>query len=269
MQTDRQGPGLRGRTALVTAASQGIGKAIALELRRRGAHVIVASKDPGRLLLAEQELLRLEGDARVSSRVMDLLDEGAVRTGIEAVLAQQGQIDILVTNSGGLGHRPVMDATNEDWERALTNKFRSLLWLVSGVVPAMRRAGSGVILNVGSIYSKEPKNGYALTNSVRLMATGFLKALSDDLAPHGIRVNQMLCGFVETDRLRSHFEDVARLRGVEYAEAVRSTLADVPMGRFAQPVEIARVAAFLVSDDASYMTGQGVVIDGGMIRTAL
>ena len=128
---------------------------------------------------------------------------------------------------------------------------------------------SGQILLIGSIYTKEPKFGYLLTNSARLLTTAYLKSLSDSVAHYGIRVNQILCGYVATERLLSHFKEMSAIKKINESELKNTIIKDIPMGRFAYPEEIANVANFLVSDTSSYITGQSIVVDGGMIRSAL
>lgn len=268
-QLDRTNQVHQLKTAFVAASSQGIGKAIALELCHRGAHVIISSRDPIHLQQAKEEILEIDGSALISTQPIDILDEQQIVEGLQSVINSHGAIDILIANSGGFGHSTMLDAQMEDWEKALTSKFRSLFWLIKAVLPGMRTRQKGVILNIGSVYSKEPHNGYLLTNSVRLMSTAYLKSLSDELAPQGIRVNQILCGYIATDRVKGHFNDIAALKGITYDEAAQNALSAIPLNRFGLPSEVAKAAAFLVSDDASYITGQSIVVDGGVIRTAL
>jgi 3-oxoacyl-[acyl-carrier protein] reductase len=260
---------MNGRTALVVAASKGIGKAIAAELCSRGARVMITSRSAENLTKAKSSILAQNKDGEVHCRVMDLDNEEATKAMLVQAVNELGTIDFLVANSTSFGLSSVGELVRQDWDRALTAKWWSLYWLVEAVVPVMRKHNGGVILNVGSIYSKEPQNGYGISNSVRLLASAFLKSLSDDLAPSGIRVNQLLCGYVHTERLGSYFEDLGRRQGKSSDQAIADVTKNIPMKRFAKPEEIARVAAFLLSDDASYITGQSLAVDGGLIRTAL
>ena len=239
--------GLSGAVAFVAASSQGIGKAVALELRLRGANIVLTSRNDANLARAESELSSIPGAGRICSRVVDLNVEQSVSDGIAFTLQEFGKINILVGNSGGFGHRALLGCKSEDWEAAITSKFRSLLWLTQAALPGMQAERSGSIVNIGSIYSKETHNGYLLTNSVRLLASAFLKSLSDECAPHGIRVNQVLCGYVATDRVKSHFSDIARIENISEQRAMEEALRKIPMRRFADPAEAAKAVAFLAA----------------------
>jgi len=260
---------MHNKVAFVAAASKGIGFAIANELCSRGLSVVIASRSADNLRHASSTIQGVQPKALIDCCIMDLEDEHSVRSGLENVIRKFGRLDVLVTNSGGLGHGAVSDFDASRWIQALTNKWWSLFWMLSVAVPVMREKSHGAVLNIGSIYSKEPHNGYLLSNSVRLLSSAFLKSLSDEVAADGIRVNQLLCGFVYTERLASHFRDVARLRSITSDAAEAATKNSIPMKRFADPAEIGKTAAFLLSDDASYITGQSLVVDGGLIRTAL
>lgn len=261
-------PSLSGHVAFVAASSQGIGKAVALELRARGADIVISSRSDVNLQKTESDLKGIPGHGRICRCVVDLEAEASVTSGIEFTIKEFGKIDILIGNSGGFGHRHILGCTTSDWEAAITNKFRSLLWLTQAALPTMQSKGSGVIVNIGSAYSKEPHNGYLLTNSVRLLASAFLKSLADECAPHGIRVNQVLCGYVATDRVKAHFSDIAKLKKISEPLAMKEALEKIPLRRFADPSEIAKAVAFLVGSEASYITGHSLVCDGGLIRTA-
>lgn len=260
---------MNGKTALVVAASKGIGKAIATELCSRSVRVIITSRNADNQAKAKADILARHKDAEVHCRVMDLEDEDGTRGVLAKLENEFGTIDFLVANSSTFKVSSVGDLVRADWNTALTAKWWSLYWLVEALVPVMRRNNGGVILNVGSIYSKEPQNGYGISNSVRLFASAFLKSLSDDLAPAGIRVNQLLCGYVLTERLGSYFQELGKRQSKTADDTMADITRNIPMKRFAKPEEIGKVAAFLLSDDASYITGQSLVVDGGLIRTAL
>jgi len=257
-----------GRVAFVAAASRGLGFAIATELLHEGAKVAICARNSESLRKAEDILEKIRGREFIRSYNVDLHDKQAIRAAIQATNEELGNIDVLVANSGPGSHKNVNEASDLDWENVLTNKFRSLRWLIDDTLPDMIKNNNGSIINIGSIYSKEPYNSYGLVNAVRVLASAYLKTLSDDIAPKGIRVNQLLCGYAETERLKDHFSEISKMRNIDQSNMLELTMQRIPIGRFANPTEIARAAVFLLSDDASYITGHSLAIDGGIIRTA-
>ena len=245
--------GLEGRVALVTGASKGIGRGIAAELAAEGARVAISSHSPERIEATAREIgaLGLVHDAA------DVDSAGAV---VAAVEDRLGPIDILVCNTGGPPGGPdALGFAREQWEKAYTTLVLDPMALIEAVVPGMRSRGFGRVLNVVSAGVREPIPNLMLSNAHRVSMINAFKTLSRQLAPDGITFNSVLPGRIDTDRL-------AELYGSREA-AVAVAEQEVPAGRLGTVEEFAAVAVFLCSARASYVTGETVVIDGGMTRS--
>ncbi len=245
--------GLDGRVALVMGASAGIGKAIAAALAREGARVAMASRSAERIEAAVAEV----GGARAF--VADTADgERLERLPEEVGAALGGPVEILVLNTGGPPPGGSLDHGAEEWEAAWRSLVLAPRILAGAALPAMRAAGWGRILNVGSSTTIEPIQALNLSNSHRMATVGFLKTLAREVAADGVTVNTVATGRFATDRLKSvGFSEEA------LAEQVR---AEVPAGRLGRPEEYGDLVAFLCSERAAYLTGTVIPLDGGMLR---
>ncbi len=260
--------GIADRVALVAASSRGLGRAVATELGREGARLIICARGESGLRDAQEAIARETG-ASVVAVPADLSDERAaaevVRAGIEAF----GQIDILVTNAGG---PPAGSFEQHDlavWDAAIRLNLRSALALTYGVLPGMKERRWGRILNITSIAVKQPVDNLILSNSVRAAVTGFARTLANEVAPYGVTVNNLLPGYTRTQRVEELAERMAQQQGKTPAQIVGTWESQIPMGRLGSPEEFATVAAFLVSARASYVTGTSIQVDGGWIRSLL
>jgi 3-oxoacyl-[acyl-carrier protein] reductase len=247
--------GLRGRTALVMGASQGIGRGIAEVLAREGARVAIGSRSQERL---EEAAAAIEGDA--FPFVADATDLDRLAELPAEVEAALGPIDILIANTGGppLGESLMHEL--DDWQLAYSSLVLAPRVLAGAVVPGMQERGWGRIVNVGSTTTREPIHGLTLSNSHRMAAVGFLKTLSREVAADGITVNTVATGRFATERLASNYGSM------EAAEAAAQR--DVPTGRLGQPSEYGDLVAFLCSERAAYITGATIPIDGGLLHSA-
>jgi 3-oxoacyl-[acyl-carrier protein] reductase len=260
--------GIADRVALVAASSKGLGRAVAAELAREGVRLILCARGEAGLKEAQQSIAKETG-ASVMTVPVDLSDDRAaadvVRAGIEAF----GQIDILVTNAGGPPAGPFEQHDLDVWDAAIRLNFRSALALTYGVLPGMKERRWGRILNITSIAVKQPVDNLILSNSVRAAVTGFARTLANEVAPFGVTVNNLLPGYTRTQRVEELAERMAQQQGRKPAEIIGTWESQIPMGRLGSPEEFAALAAFIVSERASYLTGTSIQVDGGWIRSLL
>ena len=179
------------------------------------------------------------------------------------------KIDILVTNTGGPPPGPFESHSVEDWSNAVQQNLDSVLNLTRAVLPGMREAGWGRIINITSVAVKQPIDGLILSNAVRAAVTGFAKTLANEVASSGITVNNVMPGFTRTERLDGLAENISETQGITVEEAFARWEAQSPMGRIGEPREFAALVAFLASDRASYITGTSIPVDGGFIQGLL
>ena len=251
---------LEGRRALVCGASRGIGKAIAGVLAEMGAELILVARDAGALAGVAEALPG--GSAKHAVRVLDLLDSGAVKSCFGEIAAE-GPVHVLVNNTGGPAAGTAYDAKPEDYERAFRQHVVAAQLAVQALVPGMRKAGYGRIINITSTSVKEPIPGLGVSNTIRAAVASWAKTLSRELASQGITVNNVLPGFTSTERLDYLFQQRAQHSGNKVEEIERAAIAQVPAGRFARPEEIAWAVGFLASPQAAYISGINVPVDGG------
>lgn len=257
--------GLSGRTALVTAASKGLGLATAVELAREGAQVMINSHDPRNLEAALAAIHSQAGDgALVAKHAADLTDEGAVGGLVEATVDRFGGLDILVTNNGGPPAGTLESTDLQAWRAGLETTLMSAVHLVRAALPHLKLSDAASVLTVTSVSVKQPVTGLFLSNVIRPAVVGLTKAIAQELArDHGIRANSILPGWTATERVGYILEQRAQSDGTTpEAEAAKIT-AHIPLGRMAEPAEFGRVAAFLVSPAASYLNGAMIQLDGG------
>jgi 3-oxoacyl-[acyl-carrier protein] reductase len=245
--------GIEGRTALVMAASRGIGKGIATALAREGARVAISSRSEEALRATAEEI-----GTEVRAFPADTADLERLRRLPGEVADELGPVEILVANTGGPPGGGTLDNSLEEWQEA----FRSLVLaprvLIEEVLPGMRERHWGRIVNVSSSSIREPIPGLALSNSNRMAALGLLNTLSDELAGDGITVNTVATGMFATERLADTRGSLDAAREVARRQ--------VPAGRLGEPSEYGDLVAFLCSQRAAYLTGAVIPLDGGMVR---
>jgi 3-oxoacyl-[acyl-carrier protein] reductase len=260
--------GLEGRVALVAAASKGLGRAIAEELAREGARLMICARGEEALMQARAAIEDDTG-AQVLAEPADVSSPADVVRVVEACAAALGPVDILVTNAGGPPAGPFESHSPEAWRDAVALNLESTVNLCRAVLPAMKERRWGRILNVTSIAVKQPVENLILSNSVRAAVTGFARTLANEVAPYGVTVNNLMPGYTRTERLEELAERNAQLRGSDPAEERSRWEREIPMGRLGEPREFAALAAFLASERASYITAQSIAVDGGWIRSLL
>jgi 3-oxoacyl-[acyl-carrier protein] reductase len=259
--------GIRNKTALVAASSKGLGRAIAEELAAEGANLILCARGEEALAQARDDLIA--GGARVHAEPADLSEPGDIDRVVAEGRAAFGSIDILITNTGGPPAGPFESHSAEVWQQAVRQNLDSVVNLVRAVLPDMKKQGWGRIVNVTSLAVKQPVDGLILSNSLRAAVTGFARTLANEVAAHGITVNNAMPGYTRTDRLGQLAEKIGSDSGMSPDEAMARWEKDIPMGRVGEPREFAALVAFLASERASYITGSSIAVDGGCIRSLL
>ncbi len=257
---------LGGKVALVAAASRGLGRAVAEELAEEGASLVLCARGEERLRQTCDEI-RQKSDVTVLGVSADLSKAEDVERLIREAMEQFGRIDILVTNSGGPPAAAFENLTRESWQEATALLLTSVLDLTRLVLPQMKARQWGRILNITSIAAKQPVGNLILSNSLRAAVTGFAKTLADEVAPFGITVNNIMPGYTRTERVEQLADTIAEKEGITSTEAKARWETEIPMKRLGEPREFAALAAFLVSERASYITGSSIAVDGGWIRS--
>ena len=257
--------GLKDKVALVTAASKGIGRAVATELAREGARVVISSRDEATLVQTANEIGEETG-ATVEHRACDLTSSSQIDALMVHATDRLGGIDVLVNNTGGPPTGNFADLDDDAWDLAFRQIILSLVRCVRGVLPSMRERGGGRIVNVASSSIKQPIDNLLLSNTFRAGLAGLAKSLSVELAPDNILVNTLGPGRILTGRTESVDAGQAKSQGLSVEEVREQFETRIPLGRYGTPEEFARVAAFLASPANGYVTGQAILVDGGMVR---
>lgn len=248
--------GIKNKVALVLASSKGLGKAVAIELAKEGARVIICGTDANALAATEAEIQTIS-NGNVISFVCDITDEGQRKRLVDQSVKAFGDIEILVTNTGGPAAGGFEQFNIDDWKNLYNLLFLSAVDIIKQVLPGMKKKKYGRILTITSITVKQPVDNLISSNAVRTSLVGLVKSLSNEVAAHGITVNNLLPGYTDTNRLKQLVEKNPKVNEVKET---------IPMKRFGKPEEFAAAAAFLVSERASYITGQSLAVDGGWIK---
>ncbi len=260
--------GLKGKVALVAGASKGLGFAVARALAAEGASVSISSRDEKAITDAAGRIERDTG-SRVVAMPVDVRDKDAIDRWISHSADTLGGIDALMTNSGGPPAGPAVSFDDKAWQDAADLLLFSVLRMVRGAVPHMQKRGGGAILVSTSSSVKEPIPNLGLSTVLRASVSALAKTLSLELAAQKIRVNQIIPGRIDTDRVRQLDDINAKKQGITFEAAKSKAEAAIPLGRYGNIDEFGRIGAFLLSDAASYMTGATVQVDGGQIRSVL
>ncbi len=257
--------GLTGKVALVTAASKGLGKGIALHLAQEGAEVVINSRSEEALRAAAREIAAASGrePLAVAGSVGDATTAERL---VSAAVERFGRLDILVNNAGGPPPGQFDDLNDEQWQAAVDLLLLSTVRLTRAALPRMRERGWGRIINSTSVSVKQPITGLLLSNAVRTAVIGLAKTLAQEVARDGITVNNLLPGSIYTGRIEQLNEATARRTGKPVEEVRRAAEDDIPVGRYGRVEEYAAAAAFLASEQASYITGVSLLVDGGVYR---
>jgi 3-oxoacyl-[acyl-carrier protein] reductase len=253
---------LKSRRALVCGSTQGIGRAAAIELARLGAEVTLAARDEVRLKAVAAELPRDHGQKH-NIVAADFADPEKVAAAVRTVLDPARPYVILVNNTGGPAGGPAIDAAPDAYLAAFRMHVLSNQVLAQALVPGMKAAKFGRIINIISTSVKAPIPNLGVSNTIRAAVANWAKTLAGELAPFGITVNNVLPGFTDTARLESLFKARAEKSGKTYEDVLKEAIASIPAGRLGKAEEIAAAVAFLASPAAAYINGINVPVDGG------
>jgi 3-oxoacyl-[acyl-carrier protein] reductase len=258
---------LAGRVALVNAAGQGIGRGTAEALAAAGARLVVAALNADAITSLADDLAARHG-IDVVGMVGDVTLPGTAQALVEAAVQRFGGLDILVNNSGGPPRGKFADFDDEAWQGAFDLLLLSVVRMVRAALPFLRAsAHGGRIVTVASTSVKQPITNLILSNSLRAGVAGLSKTLADELAPDGITVNLVCPGSILTDRLRGGFRERAAAEGIGVDELAASEAGrSVPLGRLGTPADLGNLICYLCSDAGSYITGQVIAVDGGLLR---
>jgi 3-oxoacyl-[acyl-carrier protein] reductase len=257
--------GVRGKVALVAAASQGMGRAAAFALAREGCKVALCARNEGPLQ-ATVKAVRKETGAEVLGITADVARAEDVATFVNGAVQTFGGVDLLVANAGGPPTGRFEALTEEQWSRAYDLTLQSSVRLVRSSLPSMKDRGGGAIVAITSISVKQPIENLLLSNAMRAAVVGLVKTLARELGPSRIRVNAVAPGWIATDRLTEVTKSRAEREGKTLAVAMAEDAKEIPLGRIGEPQEVADLIVFLLSDRASYLTGNVIQIDGGLYR---
>jgi len=260
--------GLEGKVALVAAASKGLGRAVAETLAAEGAAVAICARGE-EALAATRDAIARAARAPVHAVAGDVSRAADLERVVRSTLERFGRIDVLVTNAGGPPSGTFESHDWSAWQGAVELTLRSAVELTRAVLPGMRQRRWGRVIHLTSIAVKQPVEGLMLSNSIRAAVTGFSRTLANEVAAEGITVNAILSGFMATDRVVELNRATAARENVPVVEIERRVLGQIPARRIGEPRELAALAAFLASDQAAYITGQSIAVDGGWIRGLL
>jgi len=259
--------GLKGKVAMVGGASRGLGYAVAEALAREGAHVSISSTTQASIEDAAKRIS--SGGAQVLAMPVDVRNGDQIAAWGQKTIEKFGGVDILFTNAGGPPSGPAVSFDDAAWQNAIDLLLLSTIRMVRAAVPSMKQRGGGSILMSTSASVKEPIPNLGLSTVLRASVSALAKTLALELAADKIRVNQIIPGRIDTDRVKQLDEIAGKKQGITADQAKAKSMATIPMGRYGEAPEYGRVAAFLMSDAAGYMTGATVQVDGGLIRSVL
>ena len=253
--------GLKGKRAIVMAASRGLGYASALGLAREGCRLIICSRDQARIEAAAAAIKKETG-ADVQALVADVSTASEAQRLVDAAVSAYGGLEIVVHNAGGPPAGETLQMTEEQWQKAFEQNLLSFTRIVGAAAPEMKKAGYGRVLTIASSSIKQPIPNLALSNALRAGVWGIAKTLSRELAPQGILVNVIAPGRIDTERIAELDQANAHKSGKSVEDVRKASIGGIPLGRLGRPEELANLVVFLASEAGSYITGQAITVDG-------
>jgi 3-oxoacyl-[acyl-carrier protein] reductase len=260
--------GLKDRVAIVTGGSMGLGRAIARELAREKARVIISARNEQRLRQAAEELRRETGGMICAVRA-DVTRQEDVEALVEHAVSRFGAVDVAIANAGGPPGSAYETTSPEQVERALQLNLMSTVRLAKEVTPHMKARGWGRFIALTSVSVKQPLPGLILSNTARAGVVGFVKTMATELARHGVTCNVVAPGYMRTGRVEDLASERAGNEGRDTAQVLTEIGAGIPAGRLGEPEELAAMVAFLASERAGYVTGATIQVDGGYVQGLL
>jgi len=257
--------GLKNRAVIVAASSQGMGRATAEAFAAEGARVAMCARNE-KVLRAAADEIRQKHKAEVFAQPLDVTDGEAVERFVHAVAAKFGRIDVCVTNAGGPPAKNFLSLPPEEWRKAVELNFLSVVSFARAAIPYMQKNQWGRFLTITSVSVKQPIADLVLSNAVRASVVGLVKSLANEFGKDGILVNNVAPGYTATERLGELAGTRALAAGVSEQEIYQRWAADVSLRRLGRPEEIADAIVWLASDRASYITGQTLLVDGGIYK---
>mgnify|MGYP001177257444 CR=1 FL=1 len=258
--------GLKGKVVMVAASSKGLGFGIAKALAEEGAKLSIGSRTKDDIEVAADKLRKVN-NTEVLSSILDSSKPESIIEWTDATIRKFGGVDKLVVNAGGPPAGKFEDFSDEDWQAAFELNLLSAVRMIRSTLPSMRQRGGGSVLTITSMAVKEPIGSLILSNVMRSGVTSLIKSLSAQLAADKIRLNNLMPGRINTDRIKYLDEQNAKRQEISIEQVERSSQSLIPLGRYGTIQEFGRCGAFLLSDAASYITGTSLAVDGGLMKT--
>lgn len=257
--------GLKNRVALIAGASQGMGRATALAFAAEGAHLALCARNK-QSLADLASAIRQKHDVEVYTEALDVSDTTAVNTFVANTAKHFHRVDIAVANAGGPPPKQFLDTTDDDWYRAFALNLHSAVTLARAVIPHMQKQRWGRIITISSITVRQPQPDLVLSNAIRTGIMGLVRSLASDFGKDGILVNNVAPGYIATDRIKELTAKRAAESGQSEEQIEKVWTRQIPLDRLGRPEEIADTIVWLASERASFLTGQTILVDGGMYK---
>ena len=257
--------GVDGKVVLITGSGQGIGRATAEAFAAEGCRLAMCARNQEALQTAAEKIQK-QSNAEVLAEPLDVTDASAVHRFVETVVNRFGGVDICVTNAGGPPAKGFLATSLDDWRKAIELNFLSAVYFAREVIPHMQRKSWGRIITITSITTKQPVADLVLSNAVRAAVVGLVKSLANEFGKDGILVNNVGPGYTATDRLKDLAKSRSVAMGKSEDEIFQGWAVEAPLKRLGEPREVADAIVWLASERASYITGQTILVDGGLYK---
>ncbi|RFA33609.1 3-oxoacyl-ACP reductase [Virgibacillus dokdonensis] len=257
---------LQHKTVLVTAGSKGLGNAIATEFAKEGATVFISSRNEENLKKAVKEIKEATANPNVEYYVCNMKDADAIKQMILSIVEREGKIDVLINNAGGPPAGSFLDMDDESWYHAFELNLLSFIRTIREVVPHMKQHGGGKIVNIASSSIKQALDNLVLSNTMRPGIVGLSKTLAQELSADNILINTVGPGSVKTDRVLDLNKKKADKLQTSPEDMMAKAEQNIPMKRYGKPEEFAKAIVFLASGANTYITGQALIVDGGLVK---